>query len=120
MYGKGPYTEDIINSPRIAEPFHLLDLCLATEGASAFIVTTAERAKDCPRNLFNLGGSSEWYRQQYVDPARYDEVKRLGKQAFETTLIRQELMLDIDLFELYDINTWKSLDNLKLLVSVRR
>ncbi len=110
MYGKGPYTpEDIINSPRIAEPFHLLDLCLATEGASAFIVTTAERAKDCPQKPIQiLGGSSEWYRQQYVDPARYDEVKRLGKQAFETTFNQAGINAhDIDLFELYDINTWE-------------
>ena len=110
MYGKGPYTPaDIIQSPKVAEPFHLLDLCLATEGASAFIVTSTDRARDCPQKPVRiLGGSSEWYRQQYVNPVRYDEVKNLGKEAFKRTFKQSELNVqDIDLFELYDINTWE-------------
>jgi acetyl-CoA acetyltransferase len=38
--------DDVINSPMLASPLHLLDCCLVTDGGGAFIVTTAERARD--------------------------------------------------------------------------
>ena len=37
---------DVLASDMIASPLHKLDCCLVTDGAGAFIVTTAERAKD--------------------------------------------------------------------------
>lgn len=110
MTGRGPFSPaDITASPVVAEPFHLLDLCLATEGASAFVVTTPERAADTPNGGASiLGGGSEWYRQQYVDPPRYDEVGRIGADAYARTFRMADLSpADIDVFELYDINTWE-------------
>jgi len=39
MHGRGPFTpQDVLSSPMIASPFHLLDLCLANEGAAAVVV----------------------------------------------------------------------------------
>ena len=110
MMGRGPFTAaDISGSPMVADPLHLLDLCLATEGASAFILTSLERARDCPHEPISiLGGGSEWYRQQYVDPPRYDEVGRVGADAYARTFAMADLTpSDIDVFELYDINTWE-------------
>lgn len=110
MAGRGPFTAaDITASPQVAEPFHLLDLCLSTEGASAFIVTTPERARDCPHAPAQiLGGGSEWFRQQYVGPPRYDEVGAIGADAYARTFEMAGLKpSDIDVFELYDINTWE-------------
>lgn len=110
MAGRGPYTAaDVLSSPMVAEPFHLLDLCLATEGAAAMVLTTAARAADLahpPTRI--LGGGAEWHRQQYVDPPRYDEVGLIGadaaNRAFRQAGIARE---DIDCFELYDINTFE-------------
>ena len=110
MFNKGPYEpNDITDSPMVSEPFHLLDLCLSSEGASAFIVTSLERARDCPNDPVRiLGGGTEWYRQQYVDPPRYDEVGAIGRDAFERTFSAAGLQpTDIDIFEIYDINTWE-------------
>ncbi len=110
MTGRGPFTPaDITASPMVAEPFHLLDLCLATEGASAFVVTTPERAADSSHGGASiLGGGSEWYRQQYVDPPRYDEVGRIGADAYDRAFRMAGIApADIDVFELYDINTWE-------------
>lgn len=110
MTGRGPFAAaDITASPLVAEPFHLLDLCLATEGAAAFVVTTPERAADAPNGGASiLGGGSEWHRQQYVDPPRYDEVGRIGADAYARTFEMADLSpADIDVFELYDINTWE-------------
>ena len=73
------------------------------------IITSLDRALDCPHAPVHiLGGSSEWHRQQYVDPARYDEVGTIGKDAFERAFTFADLTVDdIDVFELYDINTWE-------------
>ena len=38
--------DDVISSPMISSPLHKLDCCLVTDGAGAFIVTSAERARD--------------------------------------------------------------------------
>jgi acetyl-CoA acetyltransferase len=110
IYGRGPYTPaDVLASPPVAEPFRLLDLCLATEGAAAMVVTSLKRARDCPSApAVVLGGGSEWRRQQYVDPPRYDDVARIGagayRRSFEMAGLRPG---DTDVFELYDINTFE-------------
>jgi acetyl-CoA acetyltransferase len=36
--------EDVLASPLVCEPLHVLDCCLVTDGAGAVVVTTAERA----------------------------------------------------------------------------
>jgi acetyl-CoA acetyltransferase len=38
--------DDVLSSPMQASPLHLLDCCLVTDGAGAFVMTSAERAKD--------------------------------------------------------------------------
>jgi len=37
--------EDVMNDRWIATPFHAMDCSLVSDGAAAFIVTTADRAK---------------------------------------------------------------------------
>ena len=37
--------EEYLNSPMVADPLRLFDCCLATDGACAVVVTSAERAK---------------------------------------------------------------------------
>ena len=110
MFGRGPYRPaDILASPPVAEPFRLLDLCLASEGAAAMVVTSLERARDCPAApAVVLGGGSEWRRQQYVDPPRYDDVARIGAGAYRRSFGMAGLRPgDVDVFELYDINSFE-------------
>jgi acetyl-CoA acetyltransferase len=38
--------EDVLASPMQSSPLHLLDCCLVTDGAGAFVMTTARRARD--------------------------------------------------------------------------
>jgi acetyl-CoA acetyltransferase len=51
--------EDVYNSRMIAYPFHILEVCLVTDGGGALIVTSAERAKDFPTKPVYLLGSGE-------------------------------------------------------------
>ncbi|MGQ0624629.1 MAG: thiolase family protein [Sporichthyaceae bacterium] len=108
MFGRGPYTaEDILAAPPIVDPFTLLDLCLASEGAAAFIVTSLERARDLRRKpVVVLGAGLEWARQQYVDAPRYDELWMLGRRAADKAFAHAGLgPADIDVAQLYDVNS---------------
>lgn len=51
--------DDVLDSAMIASPLHKLDCCLVTDGAGAFIVTTAERARDLAKPpVYVLGAST--------------------------------------------------------------
>lgn len=108
MHGRGPYTaDDVLAAPPVVDPFTLLDLCLASEGGAAVVVTTLERARDLPHPpVVLLGAGMEWARQQYVDPARYDEVWSLGADAGRKAFALAGLgPSDVDVAQLYDVNS---------------
>ena len=46
MYRDPITVDDVVDSRMIADPLHKLDCCAITDGGGAFIMTTAERAKD--------------------------------------------------------------------------
>jgi acetyl-CoA acetyltransferase len=118
MTGRGPFSaEDVLASPMIASPFHLLEVCLATEGAAAMVVTSRERARDLPHTPIRiLGGACEWYRQQYVDPPRYDEIGRIGEDAGRRAFAMAGITpSDVDVLELYDINIFEVVRQLEAL-----
>jgi acetyl-CoA acetyltransferase len=110
MHGRGPYTAaDVLAAPPVVDPFTLLDLCLASEGGAAVVVTTLERARDLPHPpVVVLGGGMEWLRQQYVDPARYEEVWSIGRRAAAKAFGQAGLgPADVDVAELYDVNSFE-------------
>ena len=51
--------DDVLASPLQSTPLHLLDCCLVTDGAGAFVMTSAERADDLPRPpVYVLGAAT--------------------------------------------------------------
>ena len=51
--------EDVLNSRMIVDPLHLLEIVSPCTGGGAFIVTSAERAKDGPHTPVHLLGAGE-------------------------------------------------------------
>ena len=117
MFGRGPYMpEDVLAANMIATPFTLLDLCLATEGAAALVLTRRDIATNTRAPVWLLGGACEWHKQQYVDPPRYDEVWTVGASAAERAFAMAGIgPEDVDVAQLYDINSFEVLRQLEVL-----
>ncbi len=118
MYGKGPYTpEDVLASRMVASPFHLLDCCIVGEGGGAFVVTTAERARDLPHApVAVLGGAMEYHQAAYANPALYREVGRIGRDASARAYGMAGIgAQDVDVFSLYDPNSFEIIRQLEAL-----
>lgn len=110
LHGRGPFTaDDVLAAPPVVDPFTLLDLCLASEGGAAMVVTTLERARDLRHPpVVVLGAGMEWLRQQYVDPARYEECWSIGSRAGARAFGQAGLTpADVDVAQLYDVNSFE-------------
>lgn len=106
MYGRPMTVEDHQNSPLVVEPYHLLDISLVSDGAVAFILTTAERAKDTPKVPVSVLGQGFgeviadlwWDKKNFTHMA----VAPAKKQAFGEAGITLD---DLDCVQFYDCFT---------------
>ena len=90
------------------------------DGAGAFIVTSAERAKDLKKPPVYLMGAGEGHTHEYIcgvtgDLATFG-TKQSGKGAFEMAGVSPK---NIDVAEIYDPFTIEGLINLECLVWLR-
>ena len=106
MYGAPITMEDYLNSPMVAEPYRLLDMCQQSDGGIAFVVTTTERAKDLrrpPVKILGIGfGEHMDHLLQTGDHLTSLAVDSARDQAFSQADIKLE---DIDVAQLYDCFT---------------
>ncbi len=96
--------DDVMNDRWIATPFHAMDCSLVSDGAAAFLVTTADRAKGMKRTPVYITGIGEGYSHQYITSAHgVDGVRkglgRAGRRAMEVAGITPQ---DLDVAEIYD------------------
>ena len=59
MYRQPITIQNVLNSRIIADPLHLLDCCVVSDGGGAVLVTTEERARDLKSTPIFVLGSSE-------------------------------------------------------------
>ena len=104
-YGRGPFTrEDVLNSRMVTDPFHLLDICMTSEGGAGLVLTTIERARDLNvKPVYILGSSQEMQGAAYKQPPVWDKFgwsgQWGGKKVFEQAHLTPK---DIDVGEFYD------------------
>jgi acetyl-CoA acetyltransferase len=58
--------DDVLSSPMQASPLHLLDCCLVTDGAGAFVMTSAERARDLRKPAVYVLGAATCHDHQMI------------------------------------------------------
>ena len=100
---KKPITvEDVLSSKEIAAPLNILDCCLISDAAGAFIVTSAERARDCKAKPAYLLGVGESHTHEHILCAEslvHFGATDSGRLAYEMAGLGPE---DIDVAQLYD------------------
>jgi len=106
MYRDPLSIADVLNSRLIAWPFHLLDCCLVTDAGGAVIVTSAERARDLPKQPVYVLGTGECVTHQMVSQMpsfnKWDAAEVSGARAFAMSGVKHA---DIDVAQFYDAFT---------------
>lgn len=110
--GRGPFSpSDILESRMIADPFHLLDCAMTSEGGCGVVLVNAERAAECEKPLWILGGASDSFGPAYTvapvwdfQPRRdADPAGMVGAHAAKSAFAMAGLTpVDVDVAELYD------------------
>lgn len=105
--------EDHQSSRMIAEPLHLFDCCLVSDGGRAMVVTSAERAKSLPQPPVYIMGMGQGYvigdLQERVNVVTTGAI-RSGEAAFRMAGIDRK---DIDVLGLYDATTYNVITQLE-------
>lgn len=100
---KTPITlQDVLSAKPIADPLGMLDCCLISDAGGAFIVTSAERAKDLKSKPAYLLGIGEHHTHEHImcAPSLTEfGAKESGKRAYDMAGVKPS---DIDVAQLYD------------------
>ena len=89
----------------IADPLHLLDCSLVSDGGSAVIVTSAARARDYPHAPVYLLGAGEGHSHEHVSAAHSlvtSAARESGERAYTMAGLTPK---DVDFAQLYDCFT---------------
>ena len=111
-FGKGPFSPaDILASRMVADPFHLLDCAMTSEGGCALVLESADRALARRHATWIYGGATDSYGPAYTVAPVWDHTSREGADpagevgaraariAFRTAGLCTD---DVDVAELYD------------------
>lgn len=113
-HDRGPFApKDILASRMVADPFHLLDCAMTSEGGCGLVLTTADRAGDCPSSpSWILGAGGDCLAPAYVMAPVWDRGleddqgipagfvgRRAARRSFSMAGIGPS---DVDVAELYD------------------
>ena len=107
--------EDVLNSRMISTPLTVRDCCLVTDGAGAFVLMRADRAKaQKQKPVYVLGNATAvWNRQiSCMENLTVTSASESGQRAFEMAGLKPS---DVDVVGLYDaftINTLLFLEDL--------
>lgn len=110
--------DDYLNAPLVSDPLRYPDCCLISDGAAAFVMTTAERARDCakrPVYVRGIGFASEAINgddafTQKADLLTLPSVATARRQVEKDAGISLD---QIDFAELYDCFTMSCLMQLE-------
>jgi acetyl-CoA acetyltransferase len=118
FFGKGPYTvDDVLASPMIAEPLHLLDLGLIGQGGCAIVMTTGERARALVQHpVYVLAGAMELTDAPHARPSLVRDEGMLGRARMERAYSHAGVSpRDVDLLSVYDATSFEVIRTIEML-----
>lgn len=107
--------DEVLAARMVSDPLSVRDSCLVTDGGGAYVLVSAERARDLPsKPVYVLGnGTAVWNRQiSAMDDLTVTAASESGQRAYAMAGLAPK---DIDVVELYDaftINTLLFLEDL--------
>jgi acetyl-CoA acetyltransferase len=106
MHGRPLTLDDHQQSPIVVWPYRLYDICLQSDGGTAFVVTKADRARDARRAPVHVAGIGfgEQMSDLWWERANYTT---LAVRASRETALRQAgiALAEVDVAQLYDCFT---------------
>ncbi len=97
--------DDVLASRLIADPLRLLDCSLVSDGGSAIVLTSAERARDLPHAPVYVLGAGEGHSHEHITAARSlttSAAREAGERAYAMAGLGPA---DMDFAQLYDCFT---------------
>ena len=98
-----PITVDnVLASRMVADPLHLLDCCLRTDGGGAVLLTTAERARDLKKTpvwVLGEGGAESHLTMSQMEDLTVSPAKQAAQKALGEAGVT---LADIDVLQAYD------------------
>lgn len=97
--------DDVLGSRMIADPLHLLDCSLVSDGGAAIVLTSAERARGFPHAPVYLLGIGEGHSHEHISQARSlttSAAVESGQRAYAMAGLGPR---DMDFAQLYDCFT---------------
>ncbi len=97
--------EDVVSSRMIADPLHLLDCSLVSDGGSAVVLCSAERAAELRNDPVYLLGAGEGHTHEHISAAHSlttSAAKAAGERAYQMAGLGPQ---DMSFAQLYDCFT---------------
>ncbi len=105
FYGQPITAEDVLNSPMIADPIHMLEIVMPAAGGAAVVVASAEvarRAKHRPVWVTGFGEHVAFKTPTYAEDLMHSPIGVASDQAFAMAGVARR---DIDMISVYDCYT---------------
>jgi acetyl-CoA C-acetyltransferase len=105
FFGQPLTVEDVLNSPVIVDPLHMLEIVMPVAGAAAVVVTSAKKAKRSRKGaayVLGAGGHTTHKSITFAPSLTTSGIKRAADDAFAMAGVRRK---DIDVASIYDCYT---------------
>jgi acetyl-CoA C-acetyltransferase len=109
--------EEVLRSPRVADPLGLYDCCPVSDGAAALLLAPADHAKqftDTPVFIEGLGAASDRLAvQERTELTRFDASRRAGDAAFRDAGLDRSRVNLLEVHDCFTIAELLALEDLR-------